>query len=190
MITPIKTLTIQQICKRQDDLLVSTDDIKKVAENERNKFFKVMIERKEELERLIKDPANSEHLDNLALKVRWNEIGNLLSMLRYEEPDIDLDELFEEEPDIDLDELFEEYTEDSDSKEQWIYETGKEEVEILGSGSSFCNVVTTRDENEAFKLAKESNRNYLTRTKYTKEGTIRQFYDIKEGWIDDYKGVL
>lgn len=178
MITPIKTLTIQQICKRQDDLLVSTDDIKKVAENERNKFFKVMIERKEELERLIKDPANSEHLDNLALKVRWNEIGNLLSMLRYEEPDIDLDELFEE------------YTEDSDSKEQWIYETGKEEVEILGSGSSFCNVVTTRDENEAFKLAKESNRNYLTRTKYTKEGTIRQFYDIKEGWIDDYKGVL
>lgn len=178
MITPIKTLTIQQICKRQDDLLVSTDDIKKVAENERNNFFKVMIERKEELERLIKDPANSEHLDNLALKVRWNEIGNLLSMLRYEEPDIDLDELFEE------------YTEDSDSKEQWIYETGKEEVEILGSGSSFCNVVTTRDENEAFKLAKESNRNYLTRTKYTKEGTIRQIYDIKEGWINDYKGVL
>lgn len=37
MITPIRTLTIQQICERKEDLLMSADDIKKVARNARNK---------------------------------------------------------------------------------------------------------------------------------------------------------
>ncbi len=31
MITPIQTMTIDQICNRQDDLLVSVDDIREVA---------------------------------------------------------------------------------------------------------------------------------------------------------------
>lgn len=35
MITPIKTMTISQIVARQDDLLVSVNDLKKVANNER-----------------------------------------------------------------------------------------------------------------------------------------------------------
>ena len=37
MITPIKTMTINQIMERKDDLLVSVDDIKQMAKNERHK---------------------------------------------------------------------------------------------------------------------------------------------------------
>ncbi len=33
MITPIRTLTINQICERKDDLLVSNDDIHKLAKH-------------------------------------------------------------------------------------------------------------------------------------------------------------
>lgn len=43
------------------------------------------------------------------------------------------------------------------------YETGIEEPEILGSGSSFYNVVTTIDENEAFQAFHKGSRNYLYR---------------------------
>ena len=32
MITPIKTMTINQIMERKDDLLVSVDDIKEIAD--------------------------------------------------------------------------------------------------------------------------------------------------------------
>lgn len=35
MITPIGTLNINQIAERKDDLLVSSEDIKAVAKNER-----------------------------------------------------------------------------------------------------------------------------------------------------------
>lgn len=37
MITPIGILNINQIAERKDDLLVSSDDIKALAMNERNK---------------------------------------------------------------------------------------------------------------------------------------------------------
>lgn len=37
MITPIRTLTINQICDRKDDLLVSGNDIKEVTEHVRKK---------------------------------------------------------------------------------------------------------------------------------------------------------
>ena len=37
MITPIKTMTINQIMERKDDLLVSADDIKELARQDRNK---------------------------------------------------------------------------------------------------------------------------------------------------------
>lgn len=37
MITPIRTMTISQICNRKDDLLVSADDIREVAAHERRK---------------------------------------------------------------------------------------------------------------------------------------------------------
>ena len=41
------------------------------------------------------------------------------------------------------------------------YETGIETPEILGSGSSFSNVVTTIDESEAFREYRKGLRNYL-----------------------------
>ena len=69
----------------------------------------------------------------------------------------------------------------------WIYETGREEPEILGSGSSFYNVVKTKDEQKAFELAFDGYHNYLVR--YKKEGgvtTNRQWYDgYSKSWIDD-----
>lgn len=37
MITPIRTMTINEIVERKYDLLVSADDIKELARNERNK---------------------------------------------------------------------------------------------------------------------------------------------------------
>lgn len=37
MITPIKTLRINEICERKDDLLVSVEDIKQIAANEKEK---------------------------------------------------------------------------------------------------------------------------------------------------------
>jgi hypothetical protein len=37
MITPIRTMTIEQICERKDDLLICSDDVKDLARNERNK---------------------------------------------------------------------------------------------------------------------------------------------------------
>lgn len=37
MITPIKTMTINQIVERKDDLLMSDDDIKEMAKNVRAK---------------------------------------------------------------------------------------------------------------------------------------------------------
>ena len=43
MITPIGTLNINQIAERKDDLLVSSDDIKELARNERNKVIDEFI---------------------------------------------------------------------------------------------------------------------------------------------------
>ena len=45
MITPIKTMTINQIMERKDDLLVSVDDIKEIAKNERNKGIDDSVEK-------------------------------------------------------------------------------------------------------------------------------------------------
>ena len=48
-------------------------------------------------------------------------------------------------------------------KIEWVYETGREEPEILGSGSHLYNVVKTKDKEEAFRLSKECARNYISR---------------------------
>lgn len=39
MIIPIKTMTINQIAERKDDLLISNDDIKELSRNVRNKVI-------------------------------------------------------------------------------------------------------------------------------------------------------
>lgn len=48
---------------------------------------------------------------------------------------------------------------------QWVYETGREEPEILGSGSQEYNVVRTTNQGQAFLLSKEAGRNYLIRSR-------------------------
>lgn len=75
----------------------------------------------------------------------------------------------------------------SDKEPEWIYETGKEESEILGSGSTYYNVFKTKDKEKAFKEAFDGYRNYLVRYK-KKDGIIvsRQWYDgYSKSWIDD-----
>lgn len=62
-------------------------------------------------------------------------------------------------------------------KIEWIYETGRDEPEILGSGSYTYNVVRTKDEAEAFKLSKEGARNYISRYRKVNGRTIYQWYD-------------
>lgn len=39
MITPIKSLNIWELMKRENDLLVSVDDVKAIAKNEREKIL-------------------------------------------------------------------------------------------------------------------------------------------------------
>ena len=78
--------------------------------------------------------------------------------------------------------------EDKKEKEpEWIYETGREESEILGSGSTYYNVIETKNEKKAFEEAFNGTRNYLIRYKIV-DGTTqnRQWYDgNSKSWIDD-----
>ena len=68
----------------------------------------------------------------------------------------------------------------------WIYETGREVSEILGSGSSYYNIFKTKNEDEALKAAKESGRTYLIRKKKVEDRTIQQWYDAQsKTWFDD-----
>ncbi len=70
--------------------------------------------------------------------------------------------------------------------EKWLYETGREEPEILGSGSNWSNVETTYDEQKAFELAKDGTRNYLIRKRKIDGRTITQWYDgYSKSWIED-----
>ena len=71
-------------------------------------------------------------------------------------------------------------------KENWIYETGREEPEILGSGSSYYDVFRTRNKEKAFEKYHENNRTYLIRKRYLGNEVIRQWYDVfGERWIDE-----
>ena len=72
-------------------------------------------------------------------------------------------------------------------EQKWIYETGREESEILGSGSSYYDVFKTNDEEQALKELMNGYRNYLIRYKKKNGITIaRQWYDChSKSWIDD-----
>lgn len=59
--------------------------------------FDIINKRRDEfLEKINHPDKNDTHMDILALKIRWNELGRLLDLLDYEEPDISLEELFSE----------------------------------------------------------------------------------------------
>ena len=92
MITPIRTLTINDICERRDDLLVSTEDIKTVARNERNEICEAIVKRCHEL-RKLSFKEKHDHQAYMALKIRWQELQRLLEELGYEPKEEDhLDE--------------------------------------------------------------------------------------------------
>lgn len=65
----------------------------------------------------------------------------------------------------------------------WTYTTGREEPEILGSGSQWYNVVNTKDEDEALRLFREAGRNYLRRHRTVNNETITEYFDpSKRNW--------
>lgn len=78
-------------------------------------------------------------------------------------------------------------TKENKIENEWIYETGREESEILGSGSTYYDIVKTKDEQKAFKTAMDGYHNYLVRYKKKDGITIaRQWYDgYSKSWIDD-----
>lgn len=70
-------------------------------------------------------------------------------------------------------------------KIEWVYETGREEPEILGSGSHLYNVVKTKDKEEAFRLSKECGRNYISRYRKVNGEKIHQWYDpYSKTWVE------
>ena len=62
----------------------------------------------------------------------------------------------------------------------WVYETGRDEPEILGSGSHHYDVVKTTNEETAIRLSKEGARNYLHRSRKVNGETEYQWYDYKK----------
>lgn len=66
MITPIGTLNINQICERKVDLLVSVEDVKELARNERDKAIDDVFE-------FLKNKRDKKHLkvnlDDLEIRI-------------------------------------------------------------------------------------------------------------------------
>lgn len=64
------------------------------------------------------------------------------------------------------------------------YETGIEEPEILGSGSQFSSVVTTTNEEDAFRAYRAGGRNYLYRITYTtgEPRVIEWWSELEKCW--------
>lgn len=71
MITPIKTMTINQIVERKDDLLMSDDDIKEMAKNIRTKAIDEFAER-------LKNKI-LEEIDDVSKSQRNYEVGSDIS---------------------------------------------------------------------------------------------------------------
>ena len=75
MITPIGTLNINQIAERKDDLLVSSEDIKAVAKNERNKAIDETIEKMKDWVRAVNGLSilDIREIDEIAEEMRGAE---------------------------------------------------------------------------------------------------------------------
>ena len=73
---------------------------------------------------------------------------------------------------------------DDSTESKWVYETGREEPEILGSGSHWYNVIRTTNEAKAFELFKEAGRNYITRSRTTNGNRETEWWDAhSKEWI-------
>lgn len=69
----------------------------------------------------------------------------------------------------------------NEEPQDWIYETGRDEPEILGSGSTYYNVLTTRNQQEAIEASKKCSRNYLIR--FTPDRTRREVWTEEGKWM-------
>ena len=60
---------------------------------------------------------------------------------------------------------------------KWVYETGIEKPEILGSGSQYESVVASTDFESILRAFYVGNRNYLIRRRYENGCMVREEYD-------------
>ena len=66
----------------------------------------------------------------------------------------------------------------------WRYETGVEDPNILGSGSSYYNVIHPATEAEAIEAYKNGHRNYLQRSRRENGHTVIEFYEEEQNrWV-------
>ena len=66
----------------------------------------------------------------------------------------------------------------------WRYEVGREEPEILGSGSSYYSQKICHSDTEAFELVKQAGRNYIHRQRKENGKIVKQYYDFYDKeWI-------
>ena len=79
MITPIGTLNINQIAERKDDLLVSSEDIKAVAKNERNKAIDEFVK---EIEAEYDNDGCSNVTDYLDYKISIRDLHKIAEQLK------------------------------------------------------------------------------------------------------------
>lgn len=75
MITPIKTMTINQIVERKDDLLMSDDDIKELARNVRNKAIDDFISR-------LEKHTQENWIDHQEYGITWADIEQIAEQLK------------------------------------------------------------------------------------------------------------
>lgn len=75
MITPIKTMTINQIAERKNDLLMSDDDIKELARNVRNKAIDKFISR-------LEKHTQENWIDHQEYGITWADIEQIAKELK------------------------------------------------------------------------------------------------------------
>lgn len=82
MITPVRTLKVGVLCERKDDLLVSVDDIKMIAKDERAKAIDEFAERL--LEKAPKNYDGGLELGGMSCYLSANQIKEIAEQLKKE----------------------------------------------------------------------------------------------------------
>lgn len=75
MITPIITMTINQIAERKYDLLMSADDIKEMARNVREKAIDEFVDRLEKYEQ-------ENWVSHLEYGINWSDIEHIVQEMK------------------------------------------------------------------------------------------------------------
>lgn len=75
MITPIRTMTIKQICERNNDLLISSEDVKKLARSERNNAIDEFVNR-------LEKHQQENWVDNLEYGITWSDIELIAKQMK------------------------------------------------------------------------------------------------------------